>query len=233
MQKKILLIILLLFLVTGCSSVKYEIKIQKDLSVIESANMSATSEYFNNFYMNLPITIVKEFYEDEEWISPLKNNNYQYELRKDNTPYPSVFATKKYNSLNEYVESTVYKNQVFNKLDVKTKDNLVTLEATEYKKYLPDDGDGDVNGRYPVSKLIVNIKLPFVVKDTNADKIDKRNNIYTWTINEETEDKEIKITFDKTKIFVYNISWYISLAIIIIIVIVAIVLIIKAIRKNN
>jgi len=233
MKKKLILVVFIIFLVTGCADVDYNLEIDKDLTVIENVNMSATREYFNNYYMNLPITVVKGFYNNEEWMKPLKDNNYFYELRENNTPYPSVFASKKYNSLDEYINNTAYKNQSFDDMSVTMKDNLVTISAKEFNQYLPDDSDGSMDGKNLPSKLKVNIKLPFVVTKSNADSINKKTNTYTWTINENTEEKEINITFDKTRTYIYNLSWYISLSIIIIIIIVAIILIIRAIRKNK
>ena len=97
MKKTILL--LLPFLLTGCASVNYNLVINKDLSVSEEVNISATKEYFDGFYMNLPITIVEEAYNNPQINDLLKQNNYSYELRKDNRPYPSVFVNQKFELL--------------------------------------------------------------------------------------------------------------------------------------
>ena len=58
-MKKIILIFLILFLVSGCATVEYQLDIQKDLSVLENVFISATSEYFNDFYRENPKTVVK------------------------------------------------------------------------------------------------------------------------------------------------------------------------------
>ena len=226
--KKSIILLLMMFLVTGCASVDYELNIDKDLMVTENVNISATKEYFDSFYMNFPITIVTENY-NSEWINPLKENNYSTEIKKNNIPYPSVFASKKYSDLKEYSSNMVFKNQVFTDINVLEKDNLITLKTIDFLPYTEDETDT----RFPISKLKVDIKVPFVVTNNNADSINRRTNTYTWNINKETDEKEINITFDKTRTYVYNLSWYISLGIIIIIVIVAVILIIRAVRKNK
>lgn len=231
-MKKII-ILLIPFLLTGCASVSYNLNIERNLSVIEEVNISATKDYFNSFYMNLPITIVKEAYNNEELMGPLKNNNYKYELKNPVDSYPSVYSFKKYNSIDEYIENTVYKGQVFNEIFVNNDDNLVTITTKDYIRYLLDDSSGNIDSRFPISNLNINIKVPYVVTNSNADKVDKVTNTYTWYTAEETLDKNINITFDKNKLYIYNLSLYISLSIIVIITIIGLVLIIKAIKKNK
>ena len=206
MKRKFIFIIILLLLLTGCASVDYNLEIKKDLSIIETVNMSATKEYFSNYYMNLPITIVKRFYANEEWMKPVKDNNYLCELKKDNLPYPSILVSKKFESLEIWKNTTIYKNQTFNELNITKNNNLITINAKEFNKYYPDDSNGDIDSRYPVSNLFVKIKLPYVVTNSNADNIIKSTNTYIWRINEDTEDKEIKLTFNKDKIYIYNLS---------------------------
>ena len=230
---KKLIILFIPFLLTGCASVTYDLEIEKDLKVVESINMSATREYFNNFYMNLPITIIREAYENEETMSRLKNNNYEVELRKDNVPYPSVFATKKYDSINQFVTDTVYNGQMFEEIYLENKDNLITIKTSKSLPYAPDDSSGDSDSRYPISNLTIKIKLPFVVKESNADDIEKSSNTYTWYIDEKTVDKEINITFDKSKVYIYNKSLYISVTIIVIISVILIIYILRMINRNR
>ena len=57
-MKKIFLLIPLILLITGCR-VKSNITINKDLTVKETINMTETSEYFNNRYKELPLTVIK------------------------------------------------------------------------------------------------------------------------------------------------------------------------------
>lgn len=227
-MKKKILILLIPFLLTGCASVNYELDIDKNINVSEKVKITATSDFFNIYYKNLPITIVKEFYNDSEIQNKLNNNNYKHEINQENTKYPEVIVSKEYKSLEEYSQNTIFKNQTFENIIVTTNDNLITLQTVNFKKYTTDD-DSD---SYPVSKLAISIKSPYVVVENNADKHDKKTNAYIWLVDSSTENKEIKITFDKNKIYIYNIIMYISLFVIILIILTMIIIGFKMHKKN-
>lgn len=227
-MKKKILILLIPFLLTGCASVNYELDIDKNINVSEKVKITATSDFFNIYYKNLPITIVKEFYNDSDIQNKLNSNNYKHEINQKNAKYPEVIISKEYKSLEEYSQNTIFKNQVFENIIVTTNDNLITLQTVNFKKYTTDD-DSD---SYPVSKLAISIKSPYVVVENNADKHDKKTNAYIWLVDSSTENKEIKITFDKNKIYIYNIIMYISLFVIILIILTMIIIGFKMHKKN-
>ena len=85
---------------------------------------------------------------------------------------------------------------------------------------------------YYVDNLYISISLPYVVTDNNADRYKASTNTYTWVIDEKTENKEIKITFDKTRIYIFNIGLYISIGIVVLLIIIGIFIILKMRRKN-
>lgn len=227
-MKKKILILLIPFLLTGCASVNYELDIDKNINVSEKVKITATSDFFNIYYKNLPITIVKEFYNDSDIQNKLNSNNYKHEINQKNAKYPEVIVSKEYKSLEEYSQNTIFKNQVFENVIITTNDNLITLQTVNFKKYTTDD-DSD---SYPVSKLAISIKSPYVVVENNADKHDKKTNAYIWLVDSSTENKEIKITFDKNKIYIYNIVMYISLFVIILIILTMIIIGFKMHKKN-
>ena len=227
-MKKKILILLIPFLLTGCASVNYELDIDKNINVSEKVKITATSDFFNIYYKNLPITIVKEFYNDSDIQNKLNSNNYKHEINQKNAKYPEVIVSKEYKSLEEYSQNTIFKNQVFENVIITTNDNLITLQTVNFKKYTTDD-DSD---SYTVSKLAISIKSPYVVVENNADKHDKKTNAYIWLVDSSTENKEIKITFDKNKIYIYNIVMYISLFVIILIILTMIIIGFKMHKKN-
>ena len=227
-MKKKILILLIPFLLTGCASVNYELDIDKNINVSEKVKITATSDFFNIYYKNLPITIVKEFFNDSYIQNKLNSNNYKHEINQKNAKYPEVIISKEYKSLEEYSQNTIFKNQFFENVIITTNDNLITLQTVNFKKYTTDD-DSD---SYPVSKLAISIKSPYVVVENNADKHDKKTNAYIWLVDSSTENKEIKITFDKNKIYIYNIIMYISLFVIILIILTMIIIGFKMHKKN-
>ncbi len=230
MLKKIIILIIP-FLLTGCGSVNYNLNINKDLTVEEQVFMTATEEYFDIYYKNFPKTIVKNTYDDPETMKPLIDNNYQYELKTDNQQFPGILAKKKFNSLLEYTNKTVFKGQAFKNISTTTKDSLVTLKATDLLPYILDE---DVD-YYLISRLKITIKLPYIVTSNNADSVNEKTNTYTWKIDEKTKSKEINITFDKSKIYIYknDLIKYISIFLICVLIILLITYFRKIIKKNK
>ena len=195
--KKIFLVLIGIFLMTGCADVKYNINISKKMKVEEEVFITGTNTYFANFYRNLPITIVEEYYNNKETMKPLAENGYTFEINKDKGRYPGILANKSFNSLKEYKENTVFINQVFEDISLIENDKLITLETKNFLPYVEDESFG----RYPISNLSIDIKLPYVVTENNADSYNPKTNTFTWKIDSNTKDKEIKLTFDKSKIY--------------------------------
>ena len=81
-MKKIFLLIPLILLITGCR-VKSNITINKDLTVKETINMTETSEYFNNRYKELPLTVIKSLLTSGKREETLIQNGYKYEFYID------------------------------------------------------------------------------------------------------------------------------------------------------
>ena len=224
-MKKKLIILFLLFLTSGCS-VKENIIINKDLSVNEEVSMSGTKSFFDNRYMVLPINVIKEVLTSFDRENNLIQNGYMYDIYEDER-YPRVLAQKKYDSISSFTEQTIFKNQYYEYLKTNIDGNLISIKSSEFTNY----EDGDIY-KYSIKSCIINIKLPFKVISSNADKIDKKTNTYTWLINEKTTDKIIDITFDKSRIYVYNLSRYIVIFLVILFVIIG-YLVLKYLKNRN
>lgn len=226
-MKKISLLLIILFLVTGCS-VSSNITISRDLTVKEEVKMTGTPEFFSRYAKSLPLTTINSLLEVRKHI--LIENNYDYYIDKKGT-YPVVVANKEYNNISSFVNNTIFSNQYFENFETTTNNNLVSIKATDFIPYDPDYIE-----RYEISNCNINIRLPFVVTKHNADSYDEKTNTYTWKITKKTENKEINLTFDKTKIYIYNLVMYISIVILILIIIILILVtrsIFKKNKKNN
>ena len=223
-MKKILLLIPLIFLITGCR-VDYKIEINKDLSVVEQINMTETSETFSRRYKEFDKTVLNSIFNSGNRKETLTDNNYQYE-ESTMSSYPSILATKTYSSLDEFSKNTIFKDEFFGSVATTTEGSLITFIANDLIEY-----DSENIDLYDVSECVVSITLPYVVSSNNADSYDKKTNTYKWKLSSQ-EPKEIKITFDKNKIYVYNVFMYISLFIIILILLVLIIIGFKMHKKN-
>ena len=94
---KILFIFAFLIFTTGCQ-VKTDITINK--------NLTGTSDYFQNHYKNMPITVVKNFLSTNDHEKILKENGYFYEIKKDDR-YPYLYVSKNYSNLQEFASKTI------------------------------------------------------------------------------------------------------------------------------
>ena len=224
--RKILIISLVIFLLTGCK-VSSNIEINKNLSVSETVNMGGTIEFFNNRYKMMRINVIKEILAGENREEYLISNGYKVSI-DDSTSFPVVIATKNYKSLEDFTNNTIFKNQYFGTFETTTSNSLVTLHATDFIVY--EDGDLE---RFDIANCSIKIKVPYEVVENNADSYDKKTNTFIWNIKRDTIEKEIKLTFDKNHIFIYNSSMYISMIIMILLIITLLIIILKLIKKHK
>lgn len=225
-MKKISFLLIFILFTTGCT-VTSNITINRDLSVKEEIRMTGSTEFFDIYYKSRPITTVNMLLNTSKRKETLINNGYDYHIDESGN-FPVVIATKKHTSIEHFVSSTIFKKQYFENFETTQNDNLVTVKAYNFIRYI----EGDVE-LYEIKKSSINIKVPYVVTSHNADSYNPKNNTYTWYIEKDTEDKEINLTFDKNRIYVYNLIMYISTFILCLIIIVLIFVIRKIYKKNK
>lgn len=224
-MKKIIIILMFIYFLTGCA-VSSEITIDKDLNVQEQVKMTGTSEFFSRYSKSLPITTVNMLL-DGNRKETLLENGYTYYIDKTGN-YPVVVATKNYSSIDSFVKNTIFKKQYFENFETYQENNLVTIKADDFIEFI----EGDIE-LYEISNFSLKIKIPFIATEHNADDYDPKTNTYIWHITDETLDKEINLTFDKTKIYVYNLVMYISIFILSILVIILIFVGFKLTKKSK
>lgn len=224
-MKRIIILLLMIFLLTGCA-VKENIKVNRNLSVEENIEFSESMKFFNSRFKMLPINIIKDILYSNDRDKILKENGYDFKIETSSN-YPYVTASKKYSNIEDFTNNTIFKSQYFNNVTTSENNNLISINANDF--IFHDEQDIDY---YYVDNLYISISLPYVVTDNNADRYKASTNTYTWVIDEKTENKEIKITFDKTRIYIYNIGLYISIGIVVLLIIIGIFIILKMRRKN-
>lgn len=224
-MKKIFLLIPLILLITGCR-VKSNITINKDLTVKETINMTETSEYFNNRYKELPLTVIKSLLTSGKREETLIKNGYKYEFSNFEKT-PSVLATKEYSSLEDFAKGTIFKNQFYDNIIITSDNSIISFKTSGIVPY-----DEENTELYDVDKCSITITLPFVVTSHNADNHDKKTNSYTWNFSSSSPET-IEFSFDKNKIYVYNLFMYLSIFILILLAITIIIIVIKFKKKNQ
>lgn len=213
-MKKIFLITVLIFLLTGCQ-VDYNLTIDKNLEVLEEVNMTGTNEFFSTYSKTSKINVIKMLFDDYSK-NLLVNNNYNYEFvepqKKEENPY--LLASKKYNNLKDYSDNTIFYQQFFEDIKYSENGNLIRIETVGFNPNDPENPD-----RYNIHKLTIKIKSNYIVTDHNASKVNEDTNTYYYEINEDTEDFSLKFEFDKTKEFNPYLKTYLRIGICVLIII--------------
>lgn len=237
-MKKIFIFITL-FLLTGCSN-QYKLTINEDLSINEEIRMVAEDDYF----FDMDYTEAKKVLDMEMGMKD-KEKIYSYSLQEDNGYI--VNLNRKFSNYQEYLEKSKLYKRVYENLNIVQNDNIIVINSIgdanlkDFVSYYEKDTEEEKDG---VATLFTydcyfSIKLPFDVVNHNADKVDKKNNIYYWIIENDTTNKEVNISFDINKEYISvqkivsdNYTIFIIVAIIIVIALTTNKIIKKG-RKNN
>lgn len=181
-MKKIILLIGIVFILTGCS-VEYNLTIDKNLKAIEELEMTGTKDFFDIYYKDSKLSVVSMLLEDNKSI--LDKNDYKYEIVDDATPY--VKASKTYDNLEEYCNNTIFYKQYFDKVECSVNDGVLTFKTIGFHQ-VEDDPE-----RFDIKNLVINLKTDYNV-ESNADVAKK--NVYSWYIDNTKEDYSMNFTID-------------------------------------
>lgn len=194
MKKFVILVIICLL--TGCS-VNYQVTIDRDLSVLEEANIKADDELYKDYYRTTKYNILDSLLKYHE--NNLKEKDYNYEVIESNNPY--VVVSKKYNNIKEYLDNSLLFNDYFDKINYTKEGNIVKIETEGFNPNLRDNPS-----RFYIDNLDIMITPEFKVINSNATKIDEKTNTYHFMIKNDTIDFKILIEFDTGKGFVTNLN---------------------------
>lgn len=190
MKKKIFLLFMTIFLLSGCTA-SYSVNINEDNSVTEEASVYEEKEIFDYYFIDAleHTSYTPEYFSDisiKNYISQWsKNYNITGYARSDSEKNYSVKKDSNYSSLNELKNSQVLK-MVFDKVEIKNNDNIWSLNFSGYNKEVLN----------VIDNYNVTIKLPYLILDTNGSK--NSLNIVTWNFNKLNVD-DIFLEFDISK----------------------------------
>ena len=205
-MKKISILLITLFFLSGCS-IKYEIAINENLSVDEELVILEYNSVIisNERYMGGLSTDTK--IDVDAAIKSLvnyhreKNPSYLFSpLKEDNKSGMKV--VKNYTDIS-FLSNSFIPKELYKGLLIDTNSNIVKLSSILPNK-IDDLFNADSDITYDFEKFYVSISLPFVVTKTNAEVIDKKNNIYLWSYDYGMTNKEVILEFDRTKKFSYE-----------------------------
>lgn len=204
MKKLIILVTLLLFL-SGCE-IKYNLLITDEEKIKETISVNIPNETIANYNMSIP-----EFL---DYYSNIYQQNEGYEnfniTSKEGKSISSITAVREYGSLDEYKNSYSFKS-LFNTATIERIGKYVSFTTSE-NMFLQSIKNNELVESSEANKTYeISIKFYNEVANHNADKVDEKNNIYTWNINKNTTKDKIyfkigpKVRYDvKIKDYITN-----------------------------
>ncbi len=190
MNKKIFLIFIgLLILCSGCTA-EYTLTVHDDFKVTESFTAMEDADFYNQYKSSSVQKVIGFILEPN--LEYLNSNKYQVDQiinKKD----AGVKVEKTYDSITDFKEKSEVTKQIANDWSYVDNGDTITLSI----KGVLNQDEQDQDGRYVIDNLKINIVVPFEVTNHNADS--SNNNTYSWTLDEENNEKELTITFNKKK----------------------------------
>lgn len=179
-MKKIILCVLVLFFLSGCS-VNYEINITKEY-ISENITLKAENEKDNQILSNY-LEPIPAFLN-----SPVSSENYEklpgieyYDLTKSQDENGDYLLNLKYNfKLKDYKESYIVNNSISNFYYI-LEDGTISISTSLFIKAF------EYNNEISVLNLIINISDDYEIIDTNAQN--RNGNSLTWHITYDDHKK--------------------------------------------
>ena len=190
-MKKNIFLLLILFLLTGCSC-NYNVSINKDLTIDEEITIYGTNRLYKAYYKTNKVDVLRENLEN--YLEEIKENNYEYSLHEEDNPY--VVIKKKYQNMEEYLNNSKFFNDYFDEISYNKEGNIVKIETVGFNPNEEDNLD-----RFYVENAIININVAYEVDNTNTEDIDERTNTFRYHLKEEDKDFKILINYDLSKKF--------------------------------
>lgn len=194
MKKKKFVLLFCLLCLTGCT-VDYNLTIDTNKKVTENSTFSLSNNIIEKNDLK-----PKDFLEE-------KKNSYSSFL--ESKGYSSKFAVnkefvtgniqKEYDSITDYINSDIYK-MMFTSAKINDTGNVYTFESDGY--YYDGiftsmvEGEENIMG---IEKINIKVKFYNKVIKTNADQVDEKNNIYTWTVTKNDQTKKIYFQLSSKK----------------------------------
>ncbi len=224
---KIVVISFLVLALTGCT-VEYNIEILEDTTIKEDfSTIDHKSAYAHSQILEPNVVINNAIEKEMDRLDEI-GYNYKQDFYDD---YVTVSFNNTYQDFNEYIDKAkdTY-TQWFETVNVSTIGTVVQFQATDFYQFVEWDPN-----KYIVNELNINMIIPFEVTKHNADetKIVDNKVVYTWNINEETEAKEINITYDTSKKAKTSWTFEIVIGILILTIIIITIVYNKIIKIEN
>lgn len=225
-MKKILILVFLCLFCVGCEA-KYELIIDKDLTVQENITGLEDDAFYNNYPKSTKERVIGFMTETKnEYLNEI---GYEKNIVNIGDLTGATFS-KEFSTIEEYFGKSQAYTQFYENWSYEIKEDIITISLEN--QLLKNN---DSIERYVIDDCEVSITLPFKVKKNNADSINKKTNTYTWELNG-SKGKDIYIKFDKTEFASYKENKYIDyiiIGLILLVIGIVITIVYNKNKKNN
>jgi hypothetical protein len=188
MKFKILLLMLSIFLISGCSAT-YNLTITNKKEVIEEGIFLDN----NDNILKYDSSVLEFLYRQEE----VYTENYKTNIIEGENA-SGLVLNQKYKSINALAETEIPK-YLFENISVKGDNELFIVKTTgDYLRTNAFAVDLSKEYLYNLDEIVVNIKFYNNVEVHNADKVDKKNNTYTWVLKKTDDYRTIEFNLKKS-----------------------------------
>lgn len=189
MKRKIIVSLLVLLILCGCD-VKYNVIINENLSIDESAIATENESFFSeNLSKDEGIKLIYSPYE-----AAVKNANY-YVIDYRKNENSGKYLSQNFANINSFVNNSIFYKRYWPVLNYVEKNNLITIQTT---------GNFILSGEYSYENPYIDnceiiFTVPYKVTDSTADscKISDNKYVCQWNIDGKAQDKSFSLTFDK------------------------------------
>lgn len=180
-MKKIKLLVLALIVVvlTGCRG-EYNLTINKDLTLSEKVNL-----YVENVNDNYDKTV-----------SLFENNGIDdssYNITQ-NEEYVNVKYEETFKNFEDYFLNSKFYSRIVSDEEYKKDNKRITFSGTSNLKLNDSVTDSDLNNTFNISDLKINLTIPFIIRDNNADEVNGKT--LTWNLDSDDTYKKFEFNFD-------------------------------------
>lgn len=230
-MKKNIMIIICLFLFTGCD-VTYNITIDDKIEELTNFYFEESDYSYDTYYADYGDDNISNFSNIDEFTQSIYNEDYlAFDGDFNNQELYNVQKINDGISLNySYKYDNFDKSSIFNYcgdiVEYQTGNDTVSISVNDFYNCFMSEYDPALDD------LTINIKTNLKVLENNADSVN--GNVYTWNINK--DNSSVKRVYIKVKKGSDYFSMFIDIGIVIgfvIVIVLLVFLVKKKIAKNN
>ena len=189
MNKKILILVLAIILLTGCTA-KSEVKVNYNGNVSEKVTVLSNTVAFKNDKYSIKQMIEASI---SNYLKALEFRGYKFETVEGKKESGAYF-TNNYDNICSYFQNTGFNQYVYQHISCVEDDKYIIIKNdTEYIPYCENCSN------WPsLNKIKLELTLPVNALENNADSIN--NKTYIWNYDENTTNKDFYLKISKQEL---------------------------------